>query len=433
MNPELLSWRLDRGRQYPRSRRPFRLTLSLAVGLLLSAMMLPMGSSASLAGESSHHVPKPINIEVDVEQQKTEIHLLVDETLFKHWFSLEPKMIIDLEKSGEWGDYGDRVVEWLDLHAPVQVDGVQVIPVLDDLEYQEGFDLNDLLNYAAITVHYPTKAKPKQLDFYWSRFDTEDGFPLESVYYVLSAGDDYQVYRFREDSPGWTWNPPKGRRMVDPEQVAPGIRPPWFRLDWIPVVLSACGLYIVWKSKPITRFTVMAGAMCAFFAVISLGSSVVEVRPFWKSRVQLPDPDVAQALFETLHRNIYLAFDYEKEEQIYNLLDRSVSGELLPKLYDEIHESLLMRLEEVAVCDVRAVRILDSELLTATGSDEALFTMRAEWEVIGTVQHWGHGHWRKNFSRADYDVRWIPGTGWRITEVDVIEQRRLDDGKELVK
>ena len=393
------------------------------------------GTVFGLSITDSVHVPKPINIEVEVTDAETEIHLLVDETLFRHWFSLDPILIPELDEdlNGDWGQFGDRVVEWLDLHAPVQVDGVQVIPVISDLEWQEGFELNDLLNFVAITVTYPTKARPQRLDFLWSRFDTEDGFPLESVYYVLASMDDYRVFRFREDTTGWSWSPPDAGLVIDPELVPPGIRAPWFHLDLLPVLFSILGLIIVWKSRRFTMQTVFSGGFCAVVALTSLGSSVIEVRPFWVSPVQLPESSVAEALFETLHRNIYRAFDYENEEQIYNLLDRSVSGELLQQIYDEIHESLLMKLEEDAVCDVRAVRTLDTELLSDVGASEPVFQVRAEWEVIGTVKHWGHGHWRKNLSRAIYDVRWIPDTGWRIDAVDVIEQRRLDDGQELVK
>jgi len=92
-----------------------------------------------------------------------------------------------------------------------------------------------------------------------------------------------------------------------------------------------------------------------------------------------------------------------------------------------------MRIEEDAICDVRAVRSLDTEVVALDRVVDPVFRVRARWEVIGTVKHWGHTHWRKNLSTALYDVRWIPDEGWRIDGVDVVEQRRLDDGQELIK
>ncbi len=384
---------------------------------------------------SCDHVPKPVNAEVDVRDSETELHVLIDEYLFRHWFSLDPTLIPDLDPDlkGEWGQFGDRIVEWLDSHVPVQVDGVQVIPVLADLEWQEGFDLNDFLNYIGITVKYPTKSRPQKLEFLWGRYDSEDGFPLESVYMILAASDDYRILRFREDDPIQSWTPPEARPVLDPELVAPGIRLPWFLLDLVPVVCALFGMLILWRSKGYSMATVVGILLCVGVAAFSYGKTVVEVRPPWVSPIQLPSEADAAALFETLHRNIYRAFDYDDEGQIYDLLARSVSGDLLVKTYDEIHESLMMKLEEAAICEIRSVRTIDSEVQLPSVAQKPAFQVLSTWEVIGTVSHWGHGHWRKNLSRALYDVSWLEGVGWRIDGVEVIDQRRLDDGQESVK
>ncbi|MGE4620156.1 MAG: hypothetical protein AAEJ04_10145 [Planctomycetota bacterium] len=390
------------------------------------------GSAFLMAAD---HVPKPVNAEIDVQEAETGFHVLIDEYLFKHWFSLDPTAIpsLDPELAGEWGEYGDRIVEWFDLNIPVQVDGVQVIPVIVDLEWQEGFDLNDFLNYAGITLKYPTKSRPQKLEFLWSRYDTEDGYPLESVYMILAASDDYKILRFSEDDPIQSWSPPEARAVIDPEKVAPGIRAPWFVFDIIPVLFSILGVVLLVRSRRFNIVTLVGVALCAGIAVLSLGQTEVEVRPPWVSPIQFPEEKEAGALFETLHRNIYRAFDYEDEGQIYDLLSRSVSGDLLVKTYDEIHESLMMKLEEAAVCEIRAVRTINSEVQVPAISENPVFQVLATWEVIGTVRHWGHGHWRKNFSRALYDVSWLPTVGWRISAVEVIDQRRLDDGQESVK
>ncbi|MGE4602422.1 MAG: hypothetical protein AAEJ65_05920, partial [Planctomycetota bacterium] len=265
------------------------------------------------------HVPKPVNAEVDVRESEIELYVLIDEYLFRHWFSLDPTLIPDLDPdlTGEWSEFGDRIVEWLDFHVPVQVDGVQVIPLITDLEWQEDFDLNDFLNFVGITVKYPTKSRPQKLEFLWSRYDTEDGFPLESVYMILAASDDYRVLRFREDDPVQSWTPPKARPVLDPELVAPGIRSPWFLLDLVPVVCALFGMLILWRSKGYSMATVVGILLCVGVAAFSYGKTVVEVRPPWVSPIQLPSEADAAAMFETLHRNIYRAFDYDDEEQIY--------------------------------------------------------------------------------------------------------------------
>ena len=430
--------RPDRGIDIHRSGRLFQYLPSCLISLCLL-----LGGGECFAAEfigaaevvTADHVPKPVNAEVDVRESETELHLLIDEYLFRHWFSLEPTLIPDLDPDlkGEWGQFGDRIVEWLDVHFPIQVDGVQVIPIIEDLEWQEGFDLNDFLNYVGITVKFPTKSRPQKLEFLWSRYDTEDGFPLESVYMILAASDDYRILRFREDDPEQNWTPPEARPVIDPELVAPGIREPWFLLDLVPLSCAIIGFTIIWRSRRFTVGTVAGVSICSGVALLTLGITVVEVRPPWVSPIQLPAEEEASALFETLHRNIYRAFDYEDEGQIYDLLARSVSGDLLVKTYDEIHESLTMKLEEAAICEVRSVRTIDSEVQLPAVARKPAFQVLSTWEVIGTVRHWGHGHWRKNRSRALYDVSWLEGVGWRIDGVEVIDQRRLDDGQESVK
>ncbi|NRA75372.1 MAG: hypothetical protein HRU16_05465, partial [Planctomycetes bacterium] len=109
-------------RGHPHRSRRFFLS---PCGVLLLFTLLQWGAvcdgSPSLL--SCDHVPKPVNAEVDVRDSETELHVLIDEYLFRHWFSLDPTLIPDLDPDlkGEWGQFGDRIVEWLDSHVPVQV------------------------------------------------------------------------------------------------------------------------------------------------------------------------------------------------------------------------------------------------------------------------------------------------------------------------
>jgi hypothetical protein len=162
--------------------------------------------------------------------------------------------------------------------------------------------------------------------------------------------------------------------------------------------------------------------------------SVAVVRFRWpgEARVALPAEPEARALFESLHRNIYRAFDYRDEGQVYDALARSLAPELIDPVYGEVYRSLRMQLEqdEVAACQIRAVRILEGTVELPPAPAEPAFDVVARWEVIGTVRHWGHGHWRTNRYSARYRVRWAPADGWRIGAVEILGQERVDDGRE---
>ena len=400
---------------------------STGLGVLLLGLSLCLPS----VGRAVDHVPGPLNVEVTVGESETEVYLLIDELLFRHWFQMEPTEIPDLdpESVGDWGEFGQRIVTWLEREAPLQVDGVQVIPVIDDLEWQEGFDLNDFLNYVGVTLKYPTKSLPQELEFLWSRYDTEDGFPLESVYMILTGADDFQILRFREDDPFQFWSPPEARPVIDPESVPPGLTPPLIlNLGWLLVILSLArlglGTFDSWGARVPWLVLLLVG----FVAPLDVSVS----HPL-KPAIQLPKADDSVALFETLHRNIYRAFDYEDEGQIYDILARSVNEEILPDLYDDVHESLMMKIEEQAISKVETVRNIESRVDLPENPDQPAYDVFATWEVIGTVKHYGHGHWRKNVSRARYTVEWIEDLGWRIAHCELIDQRRIDDGQESVK
>ena len=149
--------------------------------------------------------------------------------------------------------------------------------------------------------------------------------------------------------------------------------------------------------------------------------------------IDLPDEETATALFETLHRNIYRAFDYKSESDVYDALDRSLAPELIGTVYGEIYASLRMELEfaETLRCEIRSVKVLETIPELPESPTEAAFDVVAGWEVIGTVRHWGHGHWRTNRYSARYRVRWAEEDGWRIGAVEVLDQERLDDGREV--
>jgi hypothetical protein len=152
--------------------------------------------------------------------------------------------------------------------------------------------------------------------------------------------------------------------------------------------------------------------------------------------VPLPDLAEARAVFEPLHTNIYRAFDYTRDEDVYDALAASVDGALLERLFDEVYRSLVMQEEGGAVSRVERVRHLDtnvrevgvSEVAAASAAatqPRAAFVVDARWQVDGAVYHWGHAHFRTNEYRAEYTVA-ATERGWRIVASRMLEQRRVD-------
>lgn len=138
--------------------------------------------------------------------------------------------------------------------------------------------------------------------------------------------------------------------------------------------------------------------------------------------------DAALAAFRPLHVNLYRAFDFTAERDVYDALARSVEGELLADLYDRIYRGLVMADHENAVGRITDVELLEARTveLDDRGSLEGRpgFAVEARWQVEGTVHHWGHAHRRLHEYAALYVIA-DRGDAWRIVAHVPIEQRRL--------
>jgi hypothetical protein len=129
-----------------------------------------------------------------------------------------------------------------------------------------------------------------------------------------------------------------------------------------------------------------------------------------------------EAVAESLLRNVYRAFDYHSESDIYDALARSVQGDLLADLYLKIKQGLIMQEQGGAVARVQEVKVIKTE--PAAGKSKNGFAERLIWQVEGTVEHWGHIHTRVNEYSADFEIEPADGS-WKITAMSVSRQSQV--------
>lgn len=123
-----------------------------------------------------------------------------------------------------------------------------------------------------------------------------------------------------------------------------------------------------------------------------------------------------------LLHNIYRAFDFRGEENIYDVLDQSVSGELLTEIYLETRRGLELASQGGARAKVKEIEVLEVEPRKLQG--ETGFVAHALWNVAGSVGHWGHIHTRTNQYEAELTIQPVDGT-WRVTDLEVLLEERL--------
>ncbi|MBK8091857.1 MAG: hypothetical protein IPK32_07710 [Verrucomicrobiaceae bacterium] len=136
---------------------------------------------------------------------------------------------------------------------------------------------------------------------------------------------------------------------------------------------------------------------------------------------RISTPEEAQKIVSPLLRNVYRAFDHRTESRVYDVLARSVDGELLRKLYLDTIQALTLDGRE-------GTRVLITEFEAsvdkATPNEQSGgFDAECNWSVLGNVGHWGHAHPRYNGYKARVTLTPIQGE-WKLTALEVLEVRR---------
>jgi len=167
------------------------------------------------------------------------------------------------------------------------------------------------------------------------------------------------------------------------------------------------------------------------FATVVLGAGVLAAWPHARLSIDRPaalagtlDAESTNMLVETLLKNVYRAFDFRVEDDVYDKLALTVSGELLADIYLQSRQSFAVQQAGGAQAKVQEVGIQEA---TATRRDDGGlgYDVRAKWTAMGTVGHWGHTHIRQNLYDAVLTIEAIDDS-WKIKGMEVLEESRID-------
>ena len=206
-----------------------------------------------------------------------------------------------------------------------------------------------------------------------------------------------------------------------------------------PMRVSLLGLVLLAVGVPaalvgMKRKGAAMGGVMLFVALVA-GASATLVLPAARVAVpgtggelELPDEERVAAIFEPLHANLYRAFDHGSEEEIYDALERSVSGPLLKDLYTQVYNSLVDAEQGGMLGIVTGVEPekLSVESIAVDEGGRARIDVLHRWQVEGTVYHWGHSHTRVHEYEAVYTLAGLE-QGWRIVGQQMRQQRRIDE------
>ncbi len=276
---------------------------------------------------------------------------------------------------------------------------------------------------------------------------------MQKIHAVIIAFDEFKKFRFSRFGNGkpFEWTNP-GREPRPEISAIAASHPPRPKLTVRPVAYGGLGIGLLCFLAGLKRF----GWKAAIVLLIGASTAVAT----WSNTKTIDSPfdqpkplsdQAAQTVFETLHRNVYRAFDYGTEDEVYDALAASVSGDLLKDVYLNIRKSLEVREQGGAMARISEVRYgtvvskeieVDSkdgqkktrnvsEFLPEPGSivpDKKLawpsFRYRSSWTVSGSIEHWGHIHERANQFDGIFTVE-LEGSDWKITDFEIVDEKRI--------
>lgn len=278
------------------------------------------------------------------------------------------------------------------------------------------------LTRVSVLLAYGAKSGLRALRLTWPHFDTK----LTEVYTQVFEGEDVSAHRFTPKEPGFAWTAPEGRewaRIVEVQTESP--EP--LRLPLI--ALAAAGLLALLGLVRLARRRGLPAALwLGVLAVCAAGClpfAWLETPFAGGLGVRKPTDDEARAIFQTLHGNLYRAFDYRDEGEIYDALEKSVAGDLLATLYLQVHESLTIQEQGGARAKIVRVEVQNAAPNWPQPESDA-FEVEASWTVDGSVEHWGHVHARANAYAARFRIEPREGR-WKIVALQVGRQERVRD------
>jgi len=198
----------------------------------------------------------------------------------------------------------------------------------------------------------------------------------------------------------------------------------------VPIGSVVCIALLLPISWSVLRRRKHGGSVTPLFGLVSLlliGALVLfpvfQVPVGGSARASQFSTEDGQVVLDSLMKNVYRAFDFRDEEDVYDKLAVCVSGELLAELYLQQRRSLVVEQAGGAQAKVKEVAIEEVAVGKSTTQDGAL-DLRAQWTALGQVGHWGHVHSRQN--RYDAIVTINPRDGaWKIIGLELIEEQRL--------
>jgi hypothetical protein len=326
---------------------------------------------------------------------------------------------------------------------PVTIDGIEVKPVFDRIDFY-GLDIRDFAvrpekrkvsmasGRVGVIMSYSAKTRPAEVTVEWDLLSST----IREVDSAVIAYNEVSKTKFSKflTENIYRWQAPDRPPLPPITSLGDDIQltkfeQPMLKISWVAVGLITAAVFVALFGLAAAStqwpFWLLAVVLAAG-AWLGAGAGTAEYPdPFREAELFQMQPENAEDIFGRLHANMFRAFDYRDEGDVYDALAKSVDRDLLRELYLQINQGLKIKEQGGAVAVIEEVRLLDGETSPIrsafTPKSPVSFGYSCSWSLRGTIEHWGHIHERENKYQAKFVVEYIDEAGaeigWKITDM----------------
>jgi hypothetical protein len=390
----------------------------------MAAARFDFTGSGGSAGSTSRAAAAPRRLDdaavifLTVEPVEVRVEVLLGLRSFLEPLRIEggPGSVVSVEAQGEIAARAKRMVaETLE----VDIDGRKAVPLLQRTDFvtvaatgvttrREPRPERLAAAVLGVTMIYGVDGPPMGIETTWRIFPTT----ATTIPAVWTDPAGSARVTLTPEEPTLYWEGDLSSYETPPVSAIDVRAPRWPLISLVLAALAAA----IWIGR--RRWAAVAWLALAVATLLY---------PFARSpvpgfRLWAPARAETAEVVDGLLTNIYRSFGLRNEEAIYDRLAVSVTGEQLSEIYLENRRALEIenrggaraRVDEVEVLEVRSVR----------RADDGGYEVDATWTVSGSVNHFGHVHYRQNRYDALIHLDAVDGV-WKIREIEVLDERRI--------
>lgn len=324
-----------------------------------------------------------------------------------------------------------QIEEYFASGNPVQIDGIDVRPLIDRIDFY-GADVRDFVRQAerrrvsvangrvGIMLRYPTKGAPNEVRLTWNRFSQALN-NVEGVVFPFDKAEKTKFARYLAENQFVWKNPgtPPLPQLTAVERTGHPISQPAIFLGGGALAALVLGLGgLAKRSSTVALISLVA--LLGFSGLAWQAQRMQWPQLIWPKE-NIPAVTAAD-IFRQLHKNIFRAFDYHEDEDVLDALAASIDGPLLRDLYLNVKERLIMQDQGGSRSRIDDVILLGGQVDEAASQSLSRgFVYQCQWNLVGSVEHWGHIHQRSIVYAGTFQVE-PRDKSWKITDMDITHE-----------